>query len=73
MHGSDITPYALIGIVAAAILFLLILKFVQFLNGFAKKLRYLNNEIQRTRGGERKYWERQRRKLWWSLIPFVRY
>lgn len=40
---------------------------------FAQELRYLNTEISRTDGEPRRHWLRRRRRLWLSLIPFVRY
>lgn len=43
------------------------------INGFLQELRYLNTEIARTDGEQRLYWLRLRRRLWLSLIPFIRY
>ena len=43
------------------------------INGFIQELRYLNTEIGRTTGKQRKHWLRRRHRLWLSLIPFVRY
>lgn len=43
------------------------------INGFIQELRYLNTEIARTTGEQRQHWLRLRRRLWLSLIPFVRY
>ncbi len=40
---------------------------------FIQELRYLNTEIARTTGDQRRRWLRLRRRLWLSLIPFVRY
>jgi len=40
---------------------------------FIRELRYLNTEIARTSGEQRLHWLRRRRRLWLSLIPFVRY
>lgn len=40
---------------------------------FKRELRYLAIEIERTEGKEREYWIHRKRKLWMSLIPFVRY
>lgn len=40
---------------------------------FIRELRYLNAEIIRTVGEQRLHWLRCRRRLWLSLIPFVRY
>lgn len=43
------------------------------ISGFIQELRYLNTEIARTTGEQRRHWLRLRRRLWLSLIPFVRY
>lgn len=44
-----------------------------FISRFSRELRYINNEIARTDGAERRRWLRRRRRLWLSLIPFVKY
>lgn len=46
---------------------------IVFFVEFFRELRYLNKEIQCTAGAERKYWIRQRRRLWLSLLPFIKY
>ena len=51
----------------------LLIAFALWLNDFSKELKYLNSEISRTDGREQRYWKRQRRRLWISIIPFVRY
>lgn len=60
----------IIGMVALACLFV---GLSQFIPEFSTELKYLNIEIKRTDGEEQKYWKRRRRKLWLSLIPFVKY
>jgi hypothetical protein len=65
--------YFLIVILATIILTGLFVGLVRFCVAFTRELRYVNNEIKRTRGAERKYWLQQRRRLWLSLIPFVKY
>ena len=65
--------YWLIGTVAFFVLIGLIVWLSKFLNNFSRELRHLNNEIGRTRGAERSYWMHQKRRLWLSLIPFVKY
>ena len=65
--------YWLIGIVAAFFLFLLLFGLVSFFTDFSQELKYINCEIRRTDGSERRYWIRRRRRLWLSLIPFVKY
>ena len=72
-NSSDIMFYWLIGIVAALFLFLLLIGFVSFLNGFSRQLKYINCEIRRTEGLEHRYWIRKRRRLWLSLIPFIKF
>ncbi len=47
--------------------------FITFLVDFFRELRYLNKEIQCSAGAERQYWMHQRRRLWLSLLPFIKY
>lgn len=70
---SDIVLYALIGIIALFFLVLLVVGGVSFYNSFSRELQDINNEIRRTRGEERQHWMRKRRRLWLSLIPFIKY
>ena len=72
-NNPDTELYWLIGIVAAFFLIIVLFGLVCFINDFSQELRYLNIEIRRTDGAERRHWIRQRRRLWLSLIPFVRY
>ncbi|MBO5796991.1 MAG: hypothetical protein J6R77_01420 [Clostridia bacterium] len=73
MFELDPALYWLIGFFALLLLVALVVGLAQFFNRFSKELRYLNNEIGRTRGSEQARWKRRRRRLWLSLIPFVRY
>ena len=72
-NNPDTGLYWLVGIVAVFFLILLLFGLVSFINDFSTELRYLNNEIRRTDGAERRHYIRQRRRLWLSLIPFVKY
>ncbi len=72
-NNSDIGFYFLIGIVAVFFFILMLVGLVSFINDFSSELRYLNNEIGRTEGAEQRYWIRMRRRLWLSLIPFVKF
>ncbi len=40
------------------------------LKEFSQALNYMNMEIDRSTGERRKYWKRERRRLWLSLLPF---
>lgn len=72
-NHTDTLLWILVGILAAAILIALLIKLYMYLNDFSSELTYLNTEIGRTEGTERRYWIRRRRRLWLSLIPFVKY
>ncbi len=72
-NNPDTGLYLLIGIVAAFFLILLLFGLASFINDFSQELKYINCEIRRTDGSERRYWIRKRRRLWLSLIPFVKY
>ena len=72
-NNPDTEPYVLIGFVAVFFLIFLLFGLASFFNDFSHELKYLNSEIRRTEGTEQRCWIRQRRRLWLSLIPFVRY
>ena len=58
---------------AIVVLVALAVRLAISLHYFRRELRYLNNEIARTDGEERRHYMRRRRRLWLSLIPFVKY
>lgn len=72
-NNLDSELWILVGVIAVPILLGLFIGFCMFINDFSQELKYINFEIQRNTGAERRYWIRQRRRLWLSLIPFVKY
>ncbi len=70
---TDITFYLLIGIAAVCVAIFVLIGGVLVFDDFSRELRNVNNEIKRTRGTEQKYWIRRKRKLWLSLLPFIKY
>ena len=62
----------LIALFIGIIVFLLILRLVFRLDSLKRDIRYINMEIRRTRGSERKAWQKEKRRLWLSLIPFYK-
>ena len=60
--------------IIAGIIFLVILLvgLCAFISDFSAQLKHINNEIRRTSGAERQYYLRKKRRLWLSLIPFVK-
>lgn len=63
----------LVCLFAAPMILILLVMLVLYITDFARELRYLNDEIARTEGVDREYWVHRKRRLWLSLIPFVRY
>ncbi len=63
----------LICITAFLLIISILIGLTSVLSDFSQELRYLNIEIRRTEGCEQKYWIRKRRRLWLSLILFVKY
>lgn len=70
---SDSLLFFVLGILLIFLVIFVLIAFTEWLIRFRKELKILTGEIYRTEGWERKYWIRKRRKLWLSLLPFVRY
>lgn len=70
MNSED---YWLIWIIVAFVLLLIFIRTVCFFYDFSKELKYLNMEIARADEDEIDYYLYKRRRLWLSLIPFVKY
>lgn len=71
LHGIFSEPLFIV--IAVIVLIALAVWLAVTIHDFQAELRYINNEIARTEGSERRHWMRRRRRLWLSLIPFVRY
>lgn len=72
-NGIDNELLYLFFLIGIPLIFTLLVGFAFQISDFKQELKYLNCEIERTDGEEQKYWIRRRRKLWLSLIPFVKY
>ncbi len=72
-NNQDVELYMLIGLVGLVLFVLLLFGTIYLINDFSKELKRINCEINRTHGHERKHWVRRRRRLWLSLLPFVKY
>ena len=60
--------YLAILCIVAVLIFVLAIKLTFSLINFKEELRYINMEIHRTDGEDRKYWKKKRRRLWLSLF-----
>ena len=72
MEGNTAT----IVLIAAVVLIfgaIITFVFINWLREFRGELDNLNREIERSRGGERAYWKSRKRRLLWSILPFVKY
>ena len=63
----------MLGVVIVFLFAVTLVGLVLYFNKFSRELRYLNMEISRTTGEDRKYWKKKKQKLLLSLIPFVKY
>lgn len=61
------------GCIVLVLLLWMIVSAVSFMTAFTKELDYIKEEIKRTEGAEQRYWRKRKRKLWRSLLPFVKY
>lgn len=73
LETPDTTWQIIIAVALFIILPFLIYALVTFSQDFSRELRLLKCEINRTDGAERKHWQRKKRRLWLSLIPFIKY
>lgn len=69
------TSWLKLGLAIGGVLLLAIIAtmFVPWLFWFRRELRYLNMEIHRNYGPERTHWEKRKKRLWLSLLPFFHY
>ena len=68
----DTVTIVLLAIIIAFLAIVFLAGLITKIHNFRQKLSYLNREIERTKGAERKYWKRKKRRLWLSLLPFYR-
>lgn len=73
MTDLDKALYAFVNAAVVLLFLLLLAVLVSFLHNFFCELKYLNYEIKRTDGSERRCWMQRRKKLLLSLLPFVKY
>ena len=62
----------LLVVVVAFFVIIFFIGLIMKINDFTNELNYINREIGRTTGGEQRYWKREKRRLWLSLLPFYR-
>ena len=65
--------YWLIALLVLLLVPLVTVSLVVFFRDFTRQLTYLNSEIERSEGRQRQHWIRRRRRLWLSLLPFIKY
>lgn len=72
---SNLDPVALILILIIALVgaIIVLTAIIIKIRNFSQELEYINCEILRSKGREKLYWQRKRKNLFLSLIPFVRY
>lgn len=69
----DTTTVKIIIVAAIWILFFLLYRIVSEIREFRHALKYIKTEIKRNRGSERRYWQKEKRKLWLNFFfPFIK-
>ena len=71
MEQTEIYNF-LIAVFIGLIVLLLLVGLALRLEEFKRDLKYVKTEIKRTRGSERRAWQKEKRRLWLSLIPFYK-
>ena len=66
----DFVINAMLVVVALFIAVLFFARCAMKIDAFAHELNSVKREIRRTRDGERKYWKREKRRLWWAFLTF---
>ena len=72
-NSIDVVLNWLVGAFILIALVVLLIGIAIFFNDFTQELKYINCEIGRSEGERRRYWKKKRRRLWLSLLPFVKY
>ena len=73
MSEDNIYLIIIVVVVASLVVAALISNFIAWYGEFKKELSVINTEIQRNTGRERARWERRKRRLLLSILPFVKY
>ena len=71
--GNDTGLFVMFILVILFLTSLLLVSFIRWVLDFRWELKRLKSEIGRTKGREQERWKRKKKKLWLSLLPFVRY
>ena len=72
-NSTSVFLYIAIAIIVIFVLGIFAYNTVLFFNKFSITLKYINTEIGRSEGEMKAYWLRRRRKLWLSLLPFLKF
>ena len=73
MYNLDTKTILLLLPVVGFFLVAIAIKMLLFFREFSVEMRRIKTEIYRAEPSERAYWNGRKRRLWLSLIPFVRY
>lgn len=71
LFSADIYSF-LIAFFVCLIIFVFMVRLALRLNRMKSESKYINMEIRRTKGSERRYWKRKKRRLWLYLFPFCK-
>ncbi len=46
---------------------------IQHFITISQEIQRINIEIKRTHGSEKRHWKKKKRRLLWSILPFIKY
>lgn len=69
---NPIIIYILLAVIILFFAAVLLVSLVMKLDAFSRERKYIDREIQRSTGEERKYWQQKKRRLWRMFLPFYR-
>lgn len=72
LHSLDPFSRTIVNIIIIVVTVFFALCIYQWIVNFLQELKYINAEIRRTHGRDKKHWIARRKKLWLSLLPFTK-
>ena len=60
----------LIAVIATIFSVIFLIYFAATYTRYSQEMKYIESEIRRSEGSEKRYWIKKKRKLWLSYLPF---
>lgn len=67
---TDPTVTIMITVIAIFFAIVFLVYFTATYTKYSQEMKYIESEIRRSEGSEKKYWIKKKRQLWKSFLPF---